>query len=324
MGYTVLLKESPIDVSAIQTTTLREAIEKDGCCGSNEFLKLYAYTVPEPICVHLDTDVLLLQPLTEIFDVMLGKEPSTPIQIEHDHEQHDPTNTLHRNNITFAYTRDYIQGSRITLNTTRWGVQGGFFVVKTDPTKLPEFQQLIHQGIYTNLRGWGRIGFGGYWGAAQVQGFLSYIYGHVYPPETSLELNRCVYNNLHDAARFDKGRRKGACTTLRPTCQHDCRRIPFSQVKAAHLTMCTKPWLCQRYYDGFGLCPKFLQAWFELRRRLESTEWGQHFEPPSPDMWFHNVSMGYCHKLLKPDKNQVEGNIYKKTAGGYARMKLPQ
>ena len=330
LGYTVQLKESPINVSAIQSPILREDIEERGCCGSNEFLKLYAYTVPEPICIHLDTDVLILQPLTEIFDMMLGREPSAPVQIEDDDDEqeqqrvHNQTNSLHRNNITFAYTRDYAQGSRITVNTSQWGVQGGFFVVKTDPTKLPEFQQIIQQVNYTEEQGWGKLGFGGYWGAAQVQGFLSYIYGHVYPPDTSVELNRCVYDNMHDPVRFEDGRKKGQCRTLKPTCLHDCQNIPFSQVKVAHLTLCSKPWRCRTYYQGFTLCSEFLQAWFKLRRRLESTEWGQDFEPPTPDMWLYNASMGYCRKVLRPFRFRRKGRMYNQRFGEYTRMKLPE
>ncbi len=74
LGYQVLIRNTPFETSDISTKFLRENIEKASCCGSKEFLKLYAYTLSEPIAVILDLDSLVLRPMDELFDVMLMKE----------------------------------------------------------------------------------------------------------------------------------------------------------------------------------------------------------------------------------------------------------
>ena len=74
LGYEVLLKETPVNVTNIEGEFLREKVVMTGCCGEKEFLKLYAYTLTEhPAVVHLDLDSLVVQPLDDLFDAMLGE-----------------------------------------------------------------------------------------------------------------------------------------------------------------------------------------------------------------------------------------------------------
>jgi len=79
LGYELLERETPIQVADIEGDFLRSKIEKNGCCGEKELIKLEAYTLTQhPVVVHLDLDVLVLQPLDPLFDAMiLGKSAST-------------------------------------------------------------------------------------------------------------------------------------------------------------------------------------------------------------------------------------------------------
>ena len=72
LGYELVRRETPIAVKDIEGEFLRKNIEKNGCCGEKELVKLEAYTlVQHPIVVHLDLDVLILKPLDSLFDWML-------------------------------------------------------------------------------------------------------------------------------------------------------------------------------------------------------------------------------------------------------------
>ncbi len=83
VGYELVRRETPVKVQDIEGEFLRESIEKNGCCGEKELVKLEAYTlVQHPIVVHLDLDVLVLKPLDALFDWMLADQKE--IKIEHD------------------------------------------------------------------------------------------------------------------------------------------------------------------------------------------------------------------------------------------------
>jgi hypothetical protein len=54
---------------------------------------------------------------------------------------------------------------------------------------------MIHEVKKANIGtfyGWGKKHYGGCYGSAQIQGYLSYFYGEFYP-ERAVELNPCVY-----------------------------------------------------------------------------------------------------------------------------------
>ena len=314
LGYYVMILDTPVNVAKIKTR-LRREIEVNGCCGSKELMKLYTYILEEPVAIHLDTDTLLLQSIDELFDAVLGSELSAYV-----HTEGNASLPADNAGVHFMFTRDYLQGSTISFNTSKWGVQGGMFVVKPSHDQFEAIVRVVEKGQYTPLHGWGGQLFGGYWGAAQIQGLLSYVYSD---NPSAVELNRCVYNNMHDHMYFEVGRRKGYCTTLQPNCTNNCRKIPFEDIKLAHLTQCTKPWTCSVYSDGFGLCTKFFDRWFQLRQELEQEWFNFHFEPPEEQFWFYNVSRGYCHQVLKPAKKQKPGSRFKKNSGGYTPLKIP-
>lgn len=62
LGYHIIEAPTPINVSAIPFTFLREKINKNGCCGASELIKLNSYRLlGYDRVVHLDADTFLLQ-----------------------------------------------------------------------------------------------------------------------------------------------------------------------------------------------------------------------------------------------------------------------
>jgi hypothetical protein len=60
----------------IQGEFLLKHIHKEWCCGHDEFIKLYAYMLPEPIVLHLDVDFVFHQPMDDVFDALLYDKDS--------------------------------------------------------------------------------------------------------------------------------------------------------------------------------------------------------------------------------------------------------
>ena len=230
LGYKVLIRDRPFQLGEIQSESYKTAIEEKGCCGSSEFVKLWAFTlIDHAIVVHTDTDVFFLKPLDAVFDAMLASDAST-------HWLATMGGTPLPSKIDFLFTRDYLQRSQITNSTKKYGVQGGFFVARPDLKVFHEMQATIVRGHYSHRHGWENLSYGGYWGSSQIQGFLSYFYGEVHP-EHAVELNRCLYNTMvHDPPKAD-----GRCRTGEETCE-DCQETPLSDMITVHLTTCLKPW----------------------------------------------------------------------------------
>ena len=110
LGYQVILKDSPIQISEIKGDYLRKNVHKEWCCGADEFVKLYAYTITDhPIVVHTDIDFMYHQPMDTLFDAMLlpgdsegGKMARRAIEMEY------PEKSI-PDNIQAYLTRDYHQ-----------------------------------------------------------------------------------------------------------------------------------------------------------------------------------------------------------------------
>ena len=70
MGFQVIIAPTPINTSAIRYEFLRTKIDKNGCCGATELIKLNSYRLMEyDYVVHLDADTFLLNPIDELFEV---------------------------------------------------------------------------------------------------------------------------------------------------------------------------------------------------------------------------------------------------------------
>lgn len=230
LGYQVQIRDLPFSANEIRSDYYQTAIEEQGCCGSKEFLKLWAYTlVQHEIVVHLDTDIAFLQPLDQLFDAMLADNATT-------HTLPTMFQKEMPNRVDFFFTRDYLQRSTLSKDPSKYGVQGGFYVARPSMETFDRMIQIVLEGDFTRNAGWGQKRYGGFWGAPQIQGFLSYFYGEV-APQSAVELNRCIYNSMID----DDPMHKGTCRTGETVCE-DCRETPLDQIKTFHLTTCWKPW----------------------------------------------------------------------------------
>lgn len=127
---------------------------------------------------------------------------------------------------------------------------------------------------------WGghSLGYGGYYGAATIQGLASYYYGE-FAKNRSLELNRCYYNTMVDNP-MGKNRKTGemSCRTLENECQ-DCRQVNITAIYSSHFTVCGKPWTCQEH--PIRLCQELRSEWHHLRMQLEK-DWMRAYPGYSP------------------------------------------
>jgi hypothetical protein len=302
LGYQVDIRDTPVDVTQIKNNSeMVRRVIKSGCCGEKEFLKLYSFTLLDyPVVVHLDLDTVILRPLDDLFDTMLLPANAT---------KHIPAAMWTKNvshPVNAFFTRDYpmINPGRQIKHI---GMQGGFFVVRPDQKVFNELCSIIMAGHFVPGPGWGgkKLGYGGYFGAAQIQGLVPYFYGHFHP-NTSIELNRCNYNQMADPPRHEK---KKVCLTGEENCQ-DCRDSNMQDIYSAHFTLCQKPWWCpspdqqwlaEEVWKGRQgeLCMNLHHEWHRIRDDLEQT-W-QIAARPNQGFTNHSSnttrnSFGHCQK----------------------------
>lgn len=290
LGYTLLKRETPVKVSEIQGEFLRSKIEKNGCCGEKELIKLEAYTLTDyEIVVHLDLDVLVLSPMDVIFDMMMGR----------------PVDAVQRNKVLMwkdqpapvggelkaLFTMDY---NMVGRSAKYKPVQGGFLVLRPDMEVYEEFRDIIRVGDFRDGKGWGGI-VGPFHGSMTFQGIIPYFYNVLHPGQ-SIELNRCVYNQMCDNPRNEKTVDNvvhGECLTGEEECQ-DCRAVAVNTVVTTHFTLCQKPWSCLPHYQNqlqHRLCRQLTSEWFTVRSELE-TSWGR--SGSGSGEYEENIFSGYC------------------------------
>lgn len=158
---------------------------KSGCCGEKEFLKLYSYTLLDyPIVIHLDLDSIILKPLDDLFDVMMdssmgvngvgagGGAAAARSRIPVNFNEALPKQ------VDAYFTRDY---NMVNPGHKHVGVQGGFLVVRPSMAAFEEYVSIVLEGNFKQGNGWGGEGYGGYFGAQQIQGICSYYYDFKHP-----------------------------------------------------------------------------------------------------------------------------------------------
>ena len=94
--------------------------------------------------------------------------------------------------------------------TSRYGVQGGFFVVRPSESMIQTIVSTVVRGHYNITKGLNCDGYGGYPGAAQISGFLSFMFSASAVTSSSsagaaVELDRCVYSNMQDSPYIPTG-----------------------------------------------------------------------------------------------------------------------
>jgi hypothetical protein len=152
LGYIPLVYYTPVNVSAITNNEwYKQHVEGENCCGSKEFIKLYAYTLTEyPIVVHWDLDVAVLKPMDDLFDAMLydrnterGRAARQKLHLQRPH-------TVLPDRIDAFFTRD-------VTSSAPWeavqAVQGGFVVARPSMEHFEMYRQFILEANYTKGRG---------------------------------------------------------------------------------------------------------------------------------------------------------------------------
>lgn len=301
LGYTIQIRDTPFDVTKIQGKFLREHVVKSGCCGEKEYLKLYAYTLLDyPIVIHLDLDSLILKPLDDLFIAMLGDNNSSSGNGELSKEVKEAQSRVpvmfndplpESNKLDAYFTRDY---NMVNPGHKHVGVQGGFLIVKPNMDAFHEYVNIVLEGKFFQGSGWEGKGYGGYFGAQQIQGICSFYYDYRHPG-TGVELNRCYYNAMADSPR--QGGPSGKCRDGRDECQ-DCTETPIEEIKSVHFTLCSKPWKCPGLVDTKEICAKFHKEWFRIREDLDrknAIQMGREYTKPSGN-YKPEVFHGYCKR----------------------------
>jgi len=275
---------------------LRMAMADDGCCGYKELLKLHVYgLVQHELAVHLDFDSLLLRPMDDLFDVMLG--------IQHEDVQLPLANLPQTRNVDYkhridaAFTRDYNSVLEPSTNA-HVGYQGGFLVVKPDLKVLERYRTILRRGEFLQKtkeqkiherKGWGGK-HGGFYGDLTFQGILPYYYEDVAPSgeHNEIELDRCIFNQMADNPRKSTYKFPRAtpldpdkmgfhdtpiCRDGRVDCSDtDCQRTHPGSSVTTHFTFCKKPWDCPDGNAGTAVqatCLGLLNEWYRVRYELE-------------------------------------------------------
>jgi hypothetical protein len=312
LGYTLLERDTPVAVAEIQGAFLREKITTNGCCGEKELIKLHAYTLTDhPVVVHLDLDVLVLQPLDVLFDFLLyRRRPRDKAGKEQEREQYQsvfmwPERPI-PDRVNALYTLDY---NMVQPHVVHKPVQGGFLILRPDLKVYEEFVQIIRQGDYRSGSGWGGK-VGPFYGSMTFQGIIPYYY-NIRHPKQSIELNRCYFNTMADNPRTEKTVQDvvhGACRTGQDDCL-DCRTVPVAQVVTAHFTLCQKPWSCLAHSSGqiqHRLCRQLTHEWYRVRSELEQS-------------WQRGKGLGDGDY----DRGQFYGFCIKSGAAGYIPIGKP-
>jgi hypothetical protein len=308
LGYEVQIKETPFNETEIQNQKLRSA-QKNSCCGAKEYLKLYSYLQFDyPVVVHLDLDTIILKPMDDVFDLMLDPsfDRSEISSMWLKPEEFPPR-------VDFVFTRDYNMVEPPRRQPHQIGVQGGFLVIRPNATDFQRYVDILLSpsgGDFQAGAGWGgsSLAYGGYYGAATIQGLASYYYGE-FARNRSVELNRCYYNTMVDNPYSEDGK---MCRTLEPdlTCQ-DCQKTDLQDIYTAHFTVCGKPYWCvnpkeESKDENHHLCMALFREWHLVRLSLEN-EWKSKYSDYDPTYYsendlskkysyYFNVTQGHCRK----------------------------
>eukprot|EP01039_Chlorochromonas_danica_P005802 gene5802-6390_t len=233
-GWKILERDLPVALSEIGNQDYAQRMRDSGCCGADEFLKLWAYTLTEYSRVlHFDMDCIIFKNLDTLLSI--DKE--------------------------LLYTGDYNMKGHSPVPP----VQGGFLVIRPSMERFHEFQAIIRKGDH-GTKGWGGSKIGNFWGGQTIQGIMPYFY-HIVHPGDGEEMNRCQYNNMVDNPYFPNTVR---CINGQPQCE-DCRASDPEEVYTAHFTICQKPWTCTEHLNPRNkvLCEAFHKKWFALRDEME-------------------------------------------------------
>ena len=331
LGFTLLIRDTPVNTTDIRGSYLRKHIDHDGCCGADEYIKYYAYTIMDcPIVVHTDIDFMYKAPMDDLFDAMLlpadsvrGMEARRRVEVEYP-EKEMPED------IRAFVTRDYHQ----VVPGRKAAFQAGFIVLKPDLEVFGHILEVIKEGNYvegfSRENGWGGKGYGGVYGSMGVQGLTAYFYDEI-RPNTTVELNGCRYNHMgadilyRNVPNFIKRYKDlhGKCRRGTEGCEN-CQTTDLALIKNIHFTNCRKPWSCVGEVSNktddlkasaaidprtadYNHCMEVIQLWHAMRTDLEVTllqcTGKSAISDGQKGSYKQDVFMGHC------DKNGADGYL---------------
>lgn len=327
-GFEVIIVDPPVLQNEIRGKYLRENVHKEWCCGSDEFIKLFAYSkIPEDIIVHVDIDFAFYKPMDNLFDAMMFDAMTKRGQVARSLIERERETDKWPQQIDAFITRDWPQ---VAPGKFPPGYQAGFIVLRHDPKVFDELVELIKEGNYTKGwgydYGWGNKGYGGYVGAMAMQGLMAFYYDHV-RPNTVVELNQCRYNHMGMDVRYNKPpnfrpglKKTGRCrnSNIDDICE-DCMVTETSSIYSVHYTMCRKPWQCQATGSPGGKspsgkrasavntatvkldhCMKLVRKWHELRLDLENQLYDltgdESIRHGSNGTYKSDIFLGHCNE----------------------------
>uniref|UniRef100_A0A7S0ABK1 Hexosyltransferase n=1 Tax=Pyrodinium bahamense TaxID=73915 RepID=A0A7S0ABK1_9DINO len=240
----------PVSLQEMNATFAKQ-VEHSGCCGYSENLKLHGagMTQYDRVLV-LDADVLLLDPMDELFD---------------------------QTTQGMAGTFDYDLAIEGTAFPT---IQGGFFLFVPDKKDYDALKQLVRLGDWRSGTGWHGSGTGYAYGGGLATGLVSFYYNMVdtvYPkvsfrPEplkygTDLPGN---YSTVPAGSRFQALDRSiyDVLDTEDLRVAWEAKAIDLSHIKAFHFAGdCLKPWDCA--LAKTDVCRYATDKWWQMRRELK-------------------------------------------------------
>jgi hypothetical protein len=190
IGYHVIECETPIIPQNIKFKFLREHINRNGCCGAAELIKLYAYKLLQyDKIVHMDADVLVLNSFTHTI-----LKPYSLIYTT------DPNMATHK-------------------GEDKMPVQGGFLIIKPSLDDYNNILRTIMSTIFYQGGGWNGSKIGWFWGGMTIQGILPYYYRKVTIANRSHIEDRCYYNTMADTPECEKQSLRDIFTAHFTVCQ---------------------------------------------------------------------------------------------------------
>ena len=140
---------------------------------------------------------------------------------------------------------------------------------------------------------------------------MPYFYDHLHP-NTSLEINRCIYNSMVDNPYLKNNSAETTeCKTKEDECE-DYRLTKPSDVKSVHFTICQKPWSCDWIHNvkTKDLCNPLHYQWFRVRNDLE-------------DAWERNKNDYKSNRSGKMKPEHYHGFCTKGGKSGYIPISVP-
>lgn len=162
-------------------------------------------------------------------------------------------------------------------------------------TTFYELSSIVKEGNFSPgfdvvNSGWRSSGYGSHiWGAATIQGLLAYYYD-IIAYTSSVELNRCQYNQIGDNPRRSSFDPRGKyprgtywntsvyqdtdCRDGREKCDDvQCQTWPINQTKVVHFTYCKTPWKCPdltwNETKNTEACRAMHKEWFRVRMEMQ-------------------------------------------------------